>query len=393
MSPDGAWLASADDFSDASGRALLRCVEVATGRVLFEKLGARVKGLGWASEEALLVVRERSRGDGQLLLHAVPDGGLVGYASVAHVPGRVRVERCAGAPFVLVCSQRMAGGARGAVPRRLAHVLRTEPLEPVAVYDPDVCALLPHLPRVRDCALGLSPEGAHLAVALDDKLILRELGADRDDLVCDVGRGVGAWTWIAPDVLLAHPMEGGSVPSPASIELVSLTQRAVLFSSVGEAPPTGWVGERVSFDLSPDRTRLLVAATTPAVVGPPRAVLRVIDVRNGTASVLREVATVAERAHGAAWLGDGSMVWLRARGRGTRIELLRLPRFDAQPERARVELNLTGKAPHGARLLRSPCGRFLVLSWRVAPEGRPRSEYGALRATRLAVLETARFIP
>jgi hypothetical protein len=393
LSPDGAWLAFADSLPDASGKALLRCVDVASGRVLFEKPGAMVKGLAWASDEALLVVREHHRSDGRLLLHAVPDGGLVGHASLAHVPGRVRVECCVGIPCVLVCSQRMTGGARGEVPRRLVHVFRTEPLEPMFVYDPDETTVLPRLPRVRDCAVGLSPDGCHLAMALDDKLVLRGLRDSRDTLLCDVGQWVGALTWVAPDVLLAYPTDVGNVPLPAQVELISLTQRAVLFSSSGEEPPVGWVGERASIDVSPDGMHLLVAGMVLRPMAPPRAVLRVIELRSGVASALREVATAAERAHGAAWFIDGSIALLRARGKGARVEVLRLTRLDTDPEPSRVELALVGKTPHGARIARSVCGRFLVLSWRVAPERRRRSEYGALMATRLALVETASFVP
>ena len=49
----------------------------------------------------------------------------------------------------------------------------------------------------------------------------------------------------------------------------------------------------------------------------------------------------------------------------------------------------SGKDAGGARLTRSGCGRYLVISWQAAPEGRKRSEYGALTVTRLALVEAA----
>jgi len=394
LSPDGEWLAFADGLTDAGGQALLRCVEVATGRVVFEKPGAAVKGLGWASNEALLAVREHNRGDGRALLHAVPDGGLMGHAPVAHVPGRVRVEPCAGAALALVCSLRMTGSVRGEAPRRLVHVLRTDPLESALVYDPDETAALPRTPRVRDCAAGLSPDGRRLAVALDDRLLLRDLGGARDELACEVGGWFGALTWVDPDTLLAHPTDVDGVTAPAQVELVSLSRRAKLFSSAGEEPPLGWVGPRATVDLSPDRGRVLVAgaAVTPASPVTPassRALLRVVDARTGAASVLRESATLAELAHGAAWLPDGSIALLRARKKKGPAEVVRLADVSAEAGKARAEVALEGKDVAGARLARSGCGRYLVASWRSAPAGRKRSEYGALTVTRLALVETS----
>jgi hypothetical protein len=393
LSPDGRWLAAADGLTDANHQAVLRCVEVETGRVVFEKPGAAVRGLGWVSDEALLVVREHLRGDGRAVLHAVPDGGLLGSVGLAHVPGRVRVEPCAGGPFALVCSLRMTGGTRGEVPRRLVHVLRTDPLESALVYDPDESAALPRMPQVRDCAAGLSPDGRRLAVALGDKLLLRELEGERDAPVCDVGAWIGALTWVDPDTLLAHPTDVEGRTAPAQVELVSLAQRARVYTSAGEDPPHGWVGPRATVDLSPDRARVLVAgsAVTPATAATPaaaQAVLRVLDVRGG-AHPRRDVATLTEVAHGAAWLPDGSVALLRTRKKKTIAEVVRCRSIADEPEKARVEVPLAGKSVAGARLARSPCGRYLVAWWRAAPEGRHRSEYGAVAVTRLALLEAS----
>ncbi len=390
MSPDGEWIAAADALPDTNNQVGLRCVEVATGRVVFEKFGAPVKGLAWTSNEALLAVREHNRGDGRAVLHAVPDGGLLGSVPLAHVPGRARVEVSAGAPFALVCSTRMTGGTRGDVPRRLVHVLRTDPLESALVYDPDATDALPRLPTVRDCAAGLSPDGRRLVVTASGKLLLRELGGDRDTVVCDVGGWYGALTWVDPDTLLAHPTDVEGLSSPANVDLISLSQRARRYTSEGEDPPLGWVGPRATVDLSPDRSRVLVAGTAvmPSVLaakGASQAVLRVIDARSGAASARREVTTNAELAHGAVWLADGSIAVLRARKK-TVGEVVRMRTIEAEPEGARVEVPLA-KGAMGARLTRSPCGRYLVAWWKAPPEGRRRSEYGAVLVTRVALLE------
>lgn len=393
LSPDGEWLATADGLTDASGQSVLRCVEVATGRVVFAKPGAAVKGLGWVSPEALLVVREHGRGEGRALLHAVPDGGLLGHAPLAHVPGRVQVTPCEGAGLALVSSQRMTGGTRGEHSRRLVHVLRTDPLESAMVFDPDESPAVPRLPRVPDCAAGLSPDGRRLAVALDTALVLRELGSPRDVRAGEVTAGVGGLTWVDPDTLLAHPAEVDG-EHPPQVELVSLAERRRLFSSAGEDPPQGWVGPRATVAVSPDRGRILVAGTAVTLAaagaaGSSRALLRVIDARSGAATAPRELATVAGLAHGAQWLADGAIAVLTARRKKPVAELARLARLDDAPGPARVTVALTGKDAAGARLTRSRCGRYLVVAWRAAPEGRKRSEYGAVTATRLALVETA----
>jgi hypothetical protein len=392
MSPDGEWFAAADALPDTNNQVALRCVEVATGRVVFEKFGAPVKGLGWASNEALLAVREHNRGDARAVLHAVPDGGLLGSVAIAHVPGRVRVEPCGGAPLALVCSVRMTGGLRGDVPRRLVHVLRTDPLESALVFDPDASDALPRLPQVRDCAAGLSPDGRRLAVTASDKLLLRELGGDRDEVACDVGGWYGALTWVDPDTILAHPTDVEGLAAPANVDLISLSQRARRYTSEGEDAPLGWVGPRATVDLSPDRSLVLVAGTavTPTVLaakGAAQAVLRVIHTRDGSTSAPRALATNAEVAHGAAWLADGSIAVLRARKK-TVAEVVRMRTIEGEAEGPRVEVALT-KGAAGARLTRSPCGRYLVAWWKAAPEGRRRSEYGAVLVTRLVLLEAA----
>jgi hypothetical protein len=271
-------------------------------------------------------------------------------------------------------------------------VLRTDPLESALVYDPDATDALPRLPTVRDCAAGLSPDGRRLVVTASDKLLLRELGGDRDTVVCDVGGWYGALTWVDPDTLLAHPTDVEGLSSPANVDLISLSQRARRYTSEGEDPPLGWVGPRATVDLSPDRSRVLVAGTavTPTVLaakGASQAVLRVIDARSGAASARREVTTNAELAHGAVWLADGSIAVLRARKK-TVGEVVRMRTIEAEPEGARVELPLA-KGAMGARLTRSPCGRYLVAWWKAPPEGRRRSEYGAVLVTRVALLEAA----
>lgn len=207
-----------------------------------------------------------------------------------------------------------------------------------------------------------------------------------------MGGWYGALTWVDPDTILAHPTDVEGLSAPANVDLISLSRRARRYTSEGEDAPLGWVGPRATVDLSPDRSRVLVAgaAVTPTVLaakGAAQAVLRVIHTRDGSTSAPRALTTNAEVAHGAAWLADGSIAVLRARKK-TAMEVVRMRTIEGEPEGPRVEVALA-KGAMGARLTRSPCGRYLVVWWKAPPEGRRRSEYGAVLVTRLVLLEAA----
>ncbi len=414
LSPDDQWLAFADVMPDEAGQCALRCVEVETGRVVFEKRGGAVKALGWASPEQLLVVREQTKVQSRAVMFAVPDGGVLGALALDSLPGsRCKVELAAGAPVALVAPVRWHPLSREREPsRRLAYVLRTDPLEVIASYDPDETSALPRVAEVRAAIVTLSPDGHRLIVwqgapsssgvlGLEPGAVLsHDWTRRRDTRVAVAGHAVEEALWMGPSTLALRTAQGGELAHRGDLDVVDLARGDLLYSSVGEDVPDGWMGGRATVDVHPDRARLLVTGRLPSRGRGVRlsydGVLREVSPAAASASPLRRITSKVEVAMGGAWLPQGGLAVFRARTQ-REGEVVRLRTIDGEPEGAAVTVPLDGRKPTAGRLTRSPGATMLVASWRVEPEGPAHAKrrlgssatrhlYGPVYATRVALV-------
>lgn len=418
LSPDDQWLAWADARADEAGNTTVWCAEVSTGRVVFEKRGAVVKALGWASSEQLVVVRGEAKVNARAVLFAVPDGGVLGSVALESLPGsRCKVEAASGAPVVLVAPVRWHAAPRTKEPaRRLAYVLRTDPLEVIARYDPDESAALPRVPEVRMAVASLAPDGHRLIVWQGAPSVKGLLGVaegavlsyawskGRDVKLASAGHQVDEVAWLGPDTVALRSAAGDELAHRGDLDVVDLSRGVSLYSSVGEDQPDGWMSGRSTVDVHPDRDRLLVTGREATGATGARAwsgLVRVIDPAAVLATRPRVIAGNVEVAMGAAWLPAmvGGVAVLRARTQ-REAELVRLSALDAGADGAtRVAVALGGKKPSGGRVSRSPGETMLVVRWRVDPENSVKrsstgSRYidGPLSATRLAFVDVGRLM-
>ncbi len=245
LSPDGAWLAVGDALPGPDGQCALRCLEVATGRVVFEKWGGEVKGVAWHGSESLLALRVQGALTTRAVLYAVPDGAAVGGLALEGLPGRrVRVSVSQGAsPVAFVTPWRMETVLRERSRRRLACVLTLDPFELALAWDPDATSAVPRLPEVRPAAMALSPDGHRMAVWLGEGSVAGAHGVGRGALftvardgggevrVCEAGRLVAELTWLDADTLLLRSAWGTEAQHRGEVEVVSISRAEVTYST------------------------------------------------------------------------------------------------------------------------------------------------------------------
>lgn len=415
LSPDDQWIAWADAASDAADQMGVFCAEISTGRVVFEKRGRPVKSLAFTSPEQLLVVREETRVRARAVLHAVPDGGVLGSVALDSLPVlRCKIEVAQGAPVALVAPVVWHALPRAREPaRRLAYVLRTDALEVIASYDPDESAALPRMPEVRRAVASLSPEGHRLLVwqgptrvtSLGVKagaVLTHDWTKGRDTPVVSTADNVCDVTWMGPGVAALRCASGDELTQRGDLYVVDLSLGVVRYASEGEDQPDGWMSGRSTVDVHPDRERLVVTgrlATGATGAKAWRSLLREVWPGEARASKPREVSSNAAVAMGAAWLpeGDGLCV-LRARTQ-REGEIVRLRTIDGDWDGATVTtVPFAGRKVSAGRLSRSPGGTLLVARWHVDPElpshlkrRASATLTGPVNATRLALVDAARF--
>lgn len=413
LSPDDQWIAWAEASPDEAGQMGVWCAEVSSGRVVFEKRGRPVKALAFTSPEALLVVRDDDRIRARAVLYAVPDGGVLGSVSLDALPGqRCKIEVARGAPVALVAPVSWHALPRANNPaRRLAHVLRTDPLEAIGAYDPDETGAVPRVPEVRMAVASLSPDGHRLIVWLGAPSVNGILGVDagtvlshdwtkrRDTRLATAAHLVRELAWMGPQTLVMRSAVGDELAHRGDLDVLDLARPELLFSTVGEDLPDGWLSGRSTVDVHPDRERLVITgrvATGAAGAKAWRSYVREVVPGEALSRAPREVTSNAAVAMGAAWLPTGheGVALLRARTQ-REGEIVRLRTIDGALDRTPVTVAFTGKKPRSGALSRSAGGTMMVARWLVDPEAAPHARRrgvvtGAVSATRLALIDVER---
>ncbi|MDB4928132.1 MAG: hypothetical protein JWM10_616 [Myxococcaceae bacterium] len=388
-SPDGRWLATADAV-DVEGGTVVRVYDHADGREALTIRGREALALAWPSSEHLLVIRSQDLGS-RAVLHAVPDGGVMGAAPLPGLTrARARVSLSATrhpdecAARALVTPGRWPGGLRENVRQRSAYVLSLPELAVIAALEPDTWTALPRLPHVRPAVATLSPDGELIAVWLGTPspsdvarndtgslwLVPWSGGAPRR--VCAVGSGVESVSFTDPSRLLLQSVFGlGVVRDRGDLALVDSGRAMVLFDSRLAAEPddsAGWFGAQGSVDVHPDRERALLAGRQlqgARYVGS----LHELNLGSGLTPALRPAALAAKVELGvsAAYTGDGHALAVLC-GRAPRTALVKLWTSYAGGElggHPGWSVLLEGKKPREARVARAPGEVGLTVSWRV----------------------------
>lgn len=418
LSPDDQWIAWTESYPDTADQWGVWCAEVSTGRVVFEKRGRAPKALAFTSPEQLLVVREETRVRARAVLHAVPDGGVLGSLALDAVPTlKCKIDVAQGAPVALVAPVVWHPLARAREPaRRLAYVLRTDALEVIAAYDPDASSALPRVPEMRMAVASLSPDGHRLLVWQGAPSVEGILGVDvgavlshdwtkgRDTRVVDGGHLVREVVWAGPDTAALRSAVGDELEHRGDLDVVDLARGERVFTTAGEDLPSGWMSGRSTVDVHPDRARLLVTgrnATGGVGANAWRSFVREVIPGESRATEPCWVRTQAPVSQGAAWLPMASEGVCLLRARTQREgEIVRLRTIDGEVDaETAVKIPFAGRKVSSGKLARSPGGTMLVARWRVTPERPPHAKGGASSrvldgptwAARLALVDVARF--
>jgi hypothetical protein len=399
-SPDDVYLAVALEDPDDAGRSALCVLEAESGRVVMYVAGRTLHGLGWASPEHLLVTRAQDLGT-RAILHAVPDGAVLGSVGLPSLPGgrhRVAFSAAHGgvSAVAAVSPWRWHGGASQRVRHRAAYVLRVEPFGVAREVLPTIWRALPTLPHVRPMVCTLEPDGDGLTFWLGEPDAGGAVGAnvghllryrwedDRAAVLCRAGRSVVEVIRADPTRVLLREAHGDDIDARGDLRVVD-TDRAVTMVATDDAPDA--LGPWATVDLHPDRERALVAGRV-ARARKWQGTLRAFDLAAGLATAApTEVATAAQRVMGAVWQGDGDGLWvLTARGAdGATARPWASLRGGPEEGADGHTLTLEGKKPAQARLAWSPLRTRLTASWRVVPD-RADAVARALGAERLAWL-------
>lgn len=391
-SPDGRWLATAD-LPDLDGQGAVRVYDHEDGREALTIRGREALTLSWPSAEHLLVVRAQDLGS-RAVLHAVPDGGVLGTAVLPGLTrARARVSLSATrhpdecAARALVTPGRWPGGLRENVRQRSGYVLSLPELAVAAAIEPDAWTALPRLPHVRPAVATLSPDGELIAVWLGTPspgdvphgdtgslwMVPWSGGAPRR--VCAVGAGVDSVVFTDPSRLLVQSVFGlGGVRDRGDLALVDAGRGMVLFDTrlavePGDSP--GWLGARATVDVHPDRERAVLAGRQPATAaGRYTGSLQELDLGSGltVSAAPRAPAAKVELGVSAAYTGDGEALAVLC-GRPPRTALVTLwgsyRGGPAEAGHAGWSVLLEGKKPREARVTRSPGAVGVTVSWRV----------------------------
>lgn len=382
-SPDDRYLAfcpaHGDAQQDRTARAV-RCVDLATGHAVLElDAGTPVGALAWVAPDVLWVVREHEfrPQDATVIAYAVPDGGELGRVRLPRICAYgFDVSASLAAATALVMPTGWLRGSEAEARARLGYVLRSDSLEIVRAIEPRRTREALGLPSRPHGVAALSPDGARIALC-SDGVVVRDGLPDRPQAWIDPGdlvtidwasgksrQGPGApefvptrvlWTGRSTvvvgggDGLLVSDLEGG---------------RVVFDTTEGLDGGPGWTQFDSTLELPTDRSRLLVVGLAPGERYAARrlGVFRVIDLATGVIARSESVDTEADKAMGATWLDDDSIVVLSCKG----SMVAHLGPWDparraAAPARSIV---LTGRHVNRARVERSPAGRHLVVSWR-----------------------------
>ncbi len=392
-SPDGRWLATADPV-DIEGQTAVRVYDHEDGREALTIRGREALALAWPSSEHLLVVRSADLGS-RAVLHAVPDGGVLGTVPL---PGLTRArarlslsatrhpDECAAR--ALVTPGRWPGGLRENVRQRSAYVLALPELAVVTALEPDTWTALPRLPHVRPAVATLSPDGELIAVWLGTptpteaarpgtgSLWMVPASGGAPKRVCAVGAGVESVVFSDPSRLLLQSVLGlGGVRDRGDLALVDAARGMVLFDTRAALEPddsVGWLGARGTVDVHPDRERAVLAGRQPHGARFTGA-LQELDLGSGLTPSLAPLSVPAKIELGVSGAytgeGDGLAVLCGKAPSTALVTLWRSLGGGALAGHAGWSVLLEGKKPREARLARSPGAVGLTVSWRV--DGKP----------------------
>lgn len=389
-SPDGRWLATSDPV-DHDGQGVVRVYDHEDGREALTIRGHEALALAWPSGEHLLVVRVQSDVGARAVLHAVPDGGVLGTAVLRGMPRvRVRVSMSATrhpdlcAERALLVPASWTGGLRENVRQRTGFLLSLPELEVVSSITPDLWTVLPRLPHVRPAAATLSPDGEDIAVWLGTPstdgtsrtnpgtLWLQPWRGGNPRRVCTVGRDVDSLVYCDPSRLLLQSVSGTrTLKDRGDVALADVSRGVVLYDSrlpQEEATEPGWVGGAATVDVHPDRERAVIGGRV-AAGSRWRGALQTIDLGSGLTptKLPAEFGAKPELGLSAAYTGDGEAlaVLAGAAPRTGHVTLWRTFAEGALEGHPGWQVLLEGKMPRAARVTRSPGGVGVTVSWQV----------------------------
>ncbi len=389
-SPDGRWLATSDPV-DIEGFSAVRVYDHEDGREALTIRGHEVLSLAWPSSEHLLIVRSQELVGARAVLHAVPDGGVLGTTMLRGMPRvRVRVSMSATrhpdlcAERVMLTPAAWTGGLRENVRQRTGFLLSLPELEVVANIKPDLWTALPRLPHVRAAAATLSPDGEDIAVWLSSPspdgtaranagtLWLQPWPDGTPRKVCAVGRDVDALVFTDPSRLLLQSVSGArTVKDRGDVALADVSRGAVLFDSRPpheEVTDPGWLGGAATVDVHPDREHAVLAGRQ-SVGGKWRGAVQTIDLGSGLTPTKDPLALDANAVLGAsaAYTGDGDAlaVLCGKAPRTAHVTLWRSLAEGALAGHAGWQVLLDGKSPRAAKVTRSPGRVGVTVSWQV----------------------------
>ncbi|MBI5514973.1 MAG: hypothetical protein HY909_14450 [Deltaproteobacteria bacterium] len=367
FSPSGRYLALATGLPGAVNASRTVLVVDTENALVIDPFpqGERVTGLGWVSDEALVVLRAPSqpRPDGSpaatLVVLAVPDGGeLAAWSAPPELATPVVLHCAPAAGVTMVSTQRWSpvGEGRGAV-----ALFQGAALEPVGRFCVDTeLAVAGASRRALRCVL--DPDGASVAVILGRWS--RARGTDRLGSVHvrapsgDVKRVPAALqadsaevAWVSPDALLVTAREEIWLAAPGE------TAPAARWSSPRGADR--WTGALPSVSI--DREARLSFVCAPEEGRPTNgATLRLLNLEERS---LAEPTLGAEPLRGVArWCeGDRSFAVLRAPcdSRGTTLGLGRVGPRGLSLEQTYV----LGGSMDRELLAVSPDGRWLLVQY------------------------------
>ncbi len=389
-SPDGRWLATSDPV-DIEGLAAVRVYDQEDGREALTIRGREVLALAWPSSEHLLIVRAQELVGARAVLHAVPDGGVLGTAPLRGMPRvRVRVSMSATrhpdlcAERVMLTPAAWTGGLRENVRQRTGFLLSLPELEVVANITPDAWTVLPRLPHVRAAAATLSPDGGDIAVWLGSPspdgtsrasagTLWRQPWPDGTPRrVCAVGRDVDSLVFTDPSRMLLQSVSGArTMRDRGDVALVDVSRGVVLFDTRSpgeEATDPGWLGGVATVDVHPDREHAVVSGRRPEGIK-WRGAVQSLDLGSGLTPTKDplELAAKPDLGASAAYTGDGDALAVLC-GKAPRTAHVTLWRSFAEGARsghAGWQVLLEGKAPRAARVTRSPGSVGVTVSWQV----------------------------
>jgi hypothetical protein len=386
VSPDDARVALA--LAEGGAVAVL---ELSTGRAVARIPGAAVQGMAWLSPELLLVVRAQERG-ARAVVHAMPDGAVVGSVSLPALHTGQHAVSVAG-EVVTVFPRRWHGGLAQRVRRRVGYVLRASPLEVLREVVPALWSTLPTLPHARPAVLTLEPDGAAITAWVGEPMPDGAMGDtpghvlryrwedDRATWLLRAGRDVAEVLCCDPTRVLLREARGDVFASRGDLCVVDTARAMVLRDTAGEDDALGpWA----TADLDLDRERVLLAGR--GMKG-ERAVgtLRALELAQGTESQRPvELPGAPQRAMGAVWNDDGASLWVLTSPSAKLLRVRAWRSLREGPDGARGwELPLVGRTPSRGRITWTPARTHLLLSWTAVP-ARGDAAAKALGVTHLA---------